>query len=185
MKLYLCEELLQRIHLHLFFCDCLADALHVWNLIGSVHLADFSILGFLNYRNDSEGNDGLGGSYGTGSSISRIWVEHTKAAAWILNSSGLVVDGCRFRNTLADGVNLDFEPIVSGQSANFVTFVRTLRAELDKINPGYELVSRRVMPDLDANANAVAIQHIKLENEGWERDYEVPEPAEPTFVEPQ
>ena len=26
------------------------------------------------------------------------------------------------------------------------------------------------MPDLDANANAVAIQHIKLENEGWERD---------------
>ena len=28
----------------------------------------------------------------------------------------------------------------------------------------------RSMPDLDANANAVAIQHIKLENEGWERD---------------
>ena len=40
------------------------------------------------------------------------------------------------------------------------------------------------LPDLDANANAVAIQHIKLENEGWERDYEVPEPAEPTFLEP-
>ena len=30
------------------------------------------------------------------------------------------------------------------------------------------------LPDLDANANAVAIQHIKLENEGWERDYTVP-----------
>jgi len=40
------------------------------------------------------------------------------------------------------------------------------------------------LPDLDANANAVAIQTIKLENEGWERDYEVPEPAEPTFTEP-
>ncbi len=40
------------------------------------------------------------------------------------------------------------------------------------------------LPDLDANANAVAIQHIKLENEGWERDYEVPEPKEPSFVEP-
>ncbi|HEY7181702.1 MAG TPA: phage tail protein [Blastocatellia bacterium] len=39
--------------------------------------------------------------------------------------------------------------------------------------------------DLDANANAVLIQHIKLENEGWERDVEVPEPAEPTFTEPQ
>ena len=38
--------------------------------------------------------------------------------------------------------------------------------------------------DLDANANAVLIQHIKLENEGWERDYEVTEPAEPSFTEP-
>lgn len=38
--------------------------------------------------------------------------------------------------------------------------------------------------DLDANANAVLIQHIKLENEGWERDYEVSEPSEPTFTEP-
>ena len=28
----------------------------------------------------------------------------------------------------------------------------------------------QALPDLDANANAVAIQHIKLENEGWERD---------------
>jgi phage tail-like protein len=42
----------------------------------------------------------------------------------------------------------------------------------------------QAMPDLDANANAVAIQHIKLENEGWERDYEVPEPTEPSFTEP-
>ena len=42
----------------------------------------------------------------------------------------------------------------------------------------------QALPDLDANANAVAIQHIKLENEGWERDYEVPEPTEPTFTEP-
>jgi len=38
--------------------------------------------------------------------------------------------------------------------------------------------------DLDANTNAVLIQSIKLENEGFERDYEVPEPAEPTFAEP-
>jgi phage tail-like protein len=35
--------------------------------------------------------------------------------------------------------------------------------------------------DLDANANAVLIQHIKLENEGWERDVEVPEPSEPSL----
>ncbi|MFE4254291.1 phage tail protein [Streptomyces sp. NPDC056910] len=42
----------------------------------------------------------------------------------------------------------------------------------------------QALPDLDANANAVAIQHLKLENEGWERDYEVIEPTEPSFVEP-
>jgi phage tail-like protein len=40
------------------------------------------------------------------------------------------------------------------------------------------------MSDLDANANAVAIQHLKLENEGWERDQEVPEPQEPVFSNP-
>jgi spore germination protein YaaH len=39
----------------------------------------------------------------------------------------------------ADGVNLDFEPIASTQEGNYTIFVRLLRAELDKINPGYEL----------------------------------------------
>ena len=40
------------------------------------------------------------------------------------------------------------------------------------------------LPELDANANGVAIQSIKLENEGWERDYSVVEPAEPSYSEP-
>lgn len=42
----------------------------------------------------------------------------------------------------------------------------------------------QALPDLDANANAVAIQTLKLENEGWERDYDVAEPAEIGFTEP-
>lgn len=42
----------------------------------------------------------------------------------------------------------------------------------------------QALPELDANANAVAIQTIKLENEGWERDYDVGEPAETSFSEP-
>src|SRR3954471_24608913 len=42
----------------------------------------------------------------------------------------------------------------------------------------------QALPDLDANANAIAIEHIKLENEGWERDLDVVEPAEPTFTVP-
>jgi phage tail-like protein len=41
----------------------------------------------------------------------------------------------------------------------------------------------QALPDLDANgAAAIAIQHIKLENEGWERDLEVVEPAEPSLT---
>src|ERR1700733_6113992 len=39
----------------------------------------------------------------------------------------------------------------------------------------------QALPELDANANAVAIQHLKLENEGWERDTSVTEPTEPTL----
>jgi len=42
----------------------------------------------------------------------------------------------------------------------------------------------QALPDLDANAGAVAIQHIKLENEGWERDLDVTEPKEPSFTIP-
>lgn len=34
------------------------------------------------------------------------------------------------------------------------------------------------LPDLDASANAVAIQTLKLENEGWQRDTSVTEPTE-------
>jgi phage tail-like protein len=39
----------------------------------------------------------------------------------------------------------------------------------------------QALPDLDANANAVAIQHIKVENEGWEQDTGATEPDEPTL----
>ena len=44
----------------------------------------------------------------------------------------------------------------------------------------------QAMPDLDANTHAIAIQSIKLENEGWERDYAVTEPLEPSLaLEPE
>jgi len=40
------------------------------------------------------------------------------------------------------------------------------------------------MPELDGSGNAVAIQSLKLENEGWERDTSVGEPTEPSFTPP-
>lgn len=39
----------------------------------------------------------------------------------------------------------------------------------------------QALPELDANANAVAIRILKLENEGFERDIAVTEPTEPSF----
>lgn len=42
----------------------------------------------------------------------------------------------------------------------------------------------QAMPDLDANANAVAIQHLKLECEGWVKDPDTKEPQESSFTVP-
>ena len=39
----------------------------------------------------------------------------------------------------------------------------------------------QALPEMDAGADAIAIQTIKIENEGWERDEDVPEPSEPTI----
>lgn len=71
----------------------------------NIHLSDFAIMGKLNYRSDNEPNDGIVGSYGTNSTISNLWIEHTKVGMWIENSKGLLVEGCRMRNTIADGIN--------------------------------------------------------------------------------
>jgi phage tail-like protein len=43
----------------------------------------------------------------------------------------------------------------------------------------------QALPELDASGNAVAIQTLKLENEGWVRDVAVTEPSEPTFTVPE
>ena len=42
----------------------------------------------------------------------------------------------------------------------------------------------QVLGEMDANANAVAIQSLKLECEGWDRDWSVPEPQEPSYTNP-
>ena len=42
----------------------------------------------------------------------------------------------------------------------------------------------QALPDLEGNTGAVAIQTLVLENEGWERDYSITEPTEPSFNVP-
>ncbi|ALF52900.1 phage tail protein [Nostoc piscinale CENA21] len=43
----------------------------------------------------------------------------------------------------------------------------------------------QALPELDANANAIAIQMLTLQNEGWERDVDVTEPQELSFNIPE
>jgi phage tail-like protein len=40
----------------------------------------------------------------------------------------------------------------------------------------------QALPELDANANAVALQHVVLEIQGWERDTSVQEPTEISYT---
>ena len=39
----------------------------------------------------------------------------------------------------------------------------------------------QALPELDADVSAIAIESIRLENEGWERDLSVKEPVEPSI----
>jgi hypothetical protein len=72
----------------------------------TIKVADFAIVGALNYRNDQEPNDGIIPERCRDVTVARIWVEHTKAGVWAYNATNLTITGCRFRNMIADGVNL-------------------------------------------------------------------------------
>lgn len=77
-----------------------------FNLAGrNIRVADFALAGRLKYRNDNERNDGIFGEYANNCTISRIWIEHTKVGMWFYLCDKMVVDSCRFRNTIADGLN--------------------------------------------------------------------------------
>lgn len=83
-----------------------------------------------------------------------------------------------------------FKGLTGGESA-LGNFRRDLTIEL--LNEARQPVMRwflsrcwvseyQAMPDLDANANAIAIEHIKIENEGWFRDIALTIEPEPEFA---
>ncbi|GAA0527587.1 hypothetical protein FHS83_002203 [Rhizomicrobium palustre] len=69
-------------------------------------LCDFALIGKLIYRNDNEQNDGIFGAGGRDCVVSRLWIEHTKVGMWFYLCRGIRIEGCRLRNTFADGINL-------------------------------------------------------------------------------
>jgi phage tail-like protein len=81
----------------------------------------------------------------------------------------------------------------SGSEVSLADFRRNLLLEL--LNEAGQVVMAykiyrcwiseyQALPVLDANETKVAIQSIRIENEGWERDANVPEPKEPTVSVP-
>jgi len=70
-----------------------------------VTLKDFAIFGETTSRVDSDQVNGIGGAL-SNSTISNVWIEHTKVGAWMDGPMDrLTITGCRFKNLYADGVN--------------------------------------------------------------------------------
>jgi hypothetical protein len=79
----------------------------------TAHLTDLALFGETTTRNDtSDEENAFSGAPGPDSSVERVWVEHKKCAFWVGNwgskspVTGLTIVDCRFRDTMADGVNL-------------------------------------------------------------------------------
>ena len=73
----------------------------------NVHLSGFAVFGETTVRDDTTADSGFGGSFGGGSTIDDVWVEHTKVGMWFDGpSDGLTVSRARIKNVWADGINL-------------------------------------------------------------------------------
>src|SRR5579884_1244962 len=75
------------------------------NPSANVTLSNFAIEGQITNRVDCLQDNGIGGSLNN-STISNIWIEHTKVGMWFDGPfSGLTITGVRIDSTLADGIN--------------------------------------------------------------------------------
>lgn len=74
---------------------------------GTCQFSDFAMTGVSTIRDDSGDLAGFEGNDSTSNVlIQNIWMEHMKVGCWFYNSNGLTVQGCRIRNTYADGINM-------------------------------------------------------------------------------
>jgi hypothetical protein len=68
--------------------------------------SDFAVFGDTVLRDDAAPDSNFSGPTGAGSSLSNIWMEHSKTGYWVgPNGNGLDIKGCRIRDLFADGVN--------------------------------------------------------------------------------
>ena len=72
-----------------------------------MHIANFAIEGDVTARADLDQVNGIGGALGGGSTVSGMYIDHTKAGMWFDGPfSGLTVTDNMVVNQLADGINL-------------------------------------------------------------------------------
>lgn len=75
------------------------------NPSANVNLSDFAVEGQITNRIDCIQDNGIGGSLNN-STISNVWIEHTKVGMWFDGPfNGLTITGSRIDSTLADGIN--------------------------------------------------------------------------------
>jgi hypothetical protein len=86
----------------------------------SMTVKNMLLQGEVTNRVDGGNANGLDNMGGTNSVVQGVWIEHTKCGWWCGNggsvTTGLLVTGCRIRDTYADGVN-----ITNGGSNSTVT----------------------------------------------------------------
>jgi len=70
------------------------------------HFKDFSILGDVTERVDSNRHCGFEPHNTTGDLYENLWIEHTKCGFWAVNIRNAVIRNNRIRNIFADGINL-------------------------------------------------------------------------------
>ncbi|GAB3489801.1 discoidin domain-containing protein [Amycolatopsis cihanbeyliensis] len=76
---------------------------------GGIELRDFAIFGEVTERVDAQPANGFHGVLGTGSTLSNLWIQHTKCGLWLMNGAtrDLTVEDSRFLDLQADGINFD------------------------------------------------------------------------------
>ena len=73
----------------------------------NVSLSYFAIDGTVDVRDDAAQVNGIGGAMGGGSTISNLWIEHTKVGIWFDGPfDGVTIERTRIDDTTADGINL-------------------------------------------------------------------------------
>lgn len=72
----------------------------------AVEVSDLGIFGDTNVRNDSSPDNAFDGNFGDGSIFRRLWIEHLKCGFWTTRGTkNMLIEHCRLRNLMADGVN--------------------------------------------------------------------------------